>query len=162
MTPLGNVSLDQPFIFVRGTGGFSLIFQLRNGPQAVLPTDPTYPVTNLSPAGTYVLFMVKKCDVDEYGVPVPDSAALLTKDSRLSAPNNVIIRSPASAGLVEVPILWGDTAAVDTFGNPLMRSGVCLRWSIKAFLSNGSAIVGEHIPLGGPWTIVDRTVQETS
>lgn len=161
MTPLGNVTLDQPFVFVRGSGGFSLIFQLRNGPQPILPTDPIYPPTDLSPAGTFVLFMVKKYDADpSTGVPVPDSAAILTKDSRLSTPNNVIIRNPPTAGLVEVPIWWADTSQVDTYGNPLMPNGVPMRWSIKAFLSNGTTIVGEHTPLAGPWTIVDRSVQK--
>jgi hypothetical protein len=74
VTPLGNVPLDQPFLFVRGTGGFSLIFQLRNGPQPVLPTDPIPPKTDLSQNGTYILFMVKKFDVDPNTAvpPMPD------------------------------------------------------------------------------------------
>lgn len=159
MTPLGNVPTDQPFDLVRGSWGFSLIFSLVNGPQPTLPTDPTYPPTNLGVSGTYLLFMVKEFDYDpDTGLPVPDNQALLTKDSRQGT---IIIRNPPSAGLVEVPILATDTTAVNTYGRPLMPNGKCLRWSLKAFLSGGILVVAEHTPLAGPWTVWDRTVQVT-
>jgi hypothetical protein len=61
-----------------------------------------------------------------------------------------------------VPIWWADTTGVDAFGNPLMPDGFAMRWSIKAFLSNGAVIAGEHVPLAGPWTVVDRSVEGTS
>lgn len=157
MAPLGNVFTDQPLGIVRGTGGFSLLFSLVDGVQPVLPTDVTSPATDLSAVGTYLLFLVKLYDYDPLtGVPVPDNKALLTKDSRIAG--QIIIRTPARNGMVEVPIVSSDTTGVDTYGNPIMPSGATLRWSLKAFTTIGG-VAGQQIPLAGPWTVYDRTVQ---
>lgn len=155
---LTNVAGDTPIDIVRNTS-LGIQFSLVDGPQPVLPTDPTPTPTSLAQAGTYLLFLVKQFDTDPYtDLPIPDTQAIYTLDSR--NPGSMTIANPATSGVVEITIPATATTQVDTFGHPAMPTGVTLRWSLKLFLGDGAGgVSSEHTPMAGPWTVWDRTVQ---
>lgn len=154
---LSNVATDIPINQARGTS-FPFNALLVDGPQPVLPTDLIYPPTDLSPSGTYLLFMIKLYDADpDTNIPIPDSSSLFTLDSRQG---QIAVPPPATQGLVSFVIPPSATQEADIYGNMEMKNGVQLRWSLKLFLGDGMGGVGsEQIPLSGPYTVYDRSVQ---